>query len=89
MHTDDQVVAGFWFGSAYLVIQQDRRSVDDRSHAGGMHVSVRVDDLDAQHERLKERGVAVSPINERPWGERNFSFTDPDGYLWEYGAPSA
>jgi uncharacterized glyoxalase superfamily protein PhnB len=52
-----------------------------------MNISVRVDDLDAQHARLKERGVAVSPIQARPWGERNFNFTDPDGYLWEYGQP--
>ena len=52
-----------------------------------MHVAIRVDDLDAQHARLAERGVAVSPIHARPWGERNFSFMDPDGYLWEYGQP--
>ena len=88
LHTDEQVVAGFWFGSAYLVIQQDQRKEGRRSYTGGMHVAVRVDDLDAQHEQLKKRGVDVSPISERPWGERNFSFTDPDGHLWEYGEPS-
>jgi uncharacterized glyoxalase superfamily protein PhnB len=41
-----------------------------------MHVAVRADDL-----------VDVSSIHARPWGERNFSFSDPDGYLWEYGQP--
>jgi catechol 2,3-dioxygenase-like lactoylglutathione lyase family enzyme len=88
LHTDERVVAGFWFGTGYLVAQQDGREADGRRYAGGMHICVRVDDLDEQHARLKERGVAVSPIHVRPWGERSFSFTDPDGYLWEYGAPS-
>jgi catechol 2,3-dioxygenase-like lactoylglutathione lyase family enzyme len=87
LHTDEPVVAGFWFGSGYLVALQDDRSAGERRYAGGMNISVRVDDLDAQHSRLKERGVAVSPIQARPWGERNFNFTDPDGYLWEYGQP--
>lgn len=50
-----------------------------------MHVAVRVTDLEAEHARLAERGVGVSPIQRRPWGESNFSFTDPEGYLWEYG----
>ena len=87
LETDEPVVAGFWFGTGYLVAQVDQRAASERSYAGGMHVAIRVDDLDAQHARLAERGVAVSPIHVRPWGERNFSFTDPDGYLWEYGQP--
>jgi len=87
LNTDEPVVAGFWFGSGYLIVHADVRPAEQRRYAGGMHVAVRVDDLDAQHARLTERGVAVSPIHARPWGERNFSFADPDGYLWEYGQP--
>lgn len=89
LNTDEPGVAGFWFGTGYLVARQDERAPGERGYAGGMHVAVRVDDLDAQHARLRERGVAVSPIHTRPWGERNFSFADPDGYLWEYGQPAA
>ena len=85
LNTDEAAVAGFWFGTGYLVAQLDQRAASERGRAGGMHVSVRVGDLDAQHARLAERGVEVGPIHARPWGERNFSFTDPDGYLWEYG----
>ena len=54
-----------------------------------MNVEVRVSDLDAQHAQLAQHGVGVSPIQVQPWGERNFTFTDPDGYLWEYGQPKA
>ena len=88
LDTDEPGVAGFWFGSGYLVATLDERPETERRYAGGMHVAVRVDDLDAQHARLTQRGVNVGPIHERPWGERNFSVTDPDGYVWEYGQPS-
>ncbi len=48
-----------------------------------MNIAVKVSDLDAQHARLAKAGLAVSAIAAQPWGERNFNFTDPDGYLWE------
>lgn len=88
LDTDEPGVAGFWFGTGYLLVTQDTRAPSDRIYAGGMHIAVRVDNLDGEHSRLRARGVAVTPIVARPWGERNFSFTDPDGYVWEYGQPS-
>jgi uncharacterized glyoxalase superfamily protein PhnB len=50
-----------------------------------MQVEVRVDDIDAQHARLKSMGVEVGELRDQPWGERNFEFHDPDGYTWSYG----
>lgn len=85
LHTDEPGVAGYYFGSSYLVILQDNRPAVERHYAGGIHAEVQVDDLDAEYARLQEHGVAVSAIEERPWGERNFSFSDPDGYKWAYG----
>jgi len=79
-------VAGFWFGEAYLVVSQDHRPADQRRYAGGSEFSVKVDDLEAQHERLTKAGLAVSAIRKQPWGETNFGFRDPDGYPWLYGA---
>src|SRR5690349_70619 len=69
LHTNEPSVAGFWFGSGYLVA-----GLDPGGAPGGMHVSVRVSDIEAEHARLVERGVDVTPIQQRPWGERNFSF---------------
>ena len=82
LNTDEQDVAGFAFGGAYLVI-----------HAGGIqptssssfYVEVQVDDVNAEHARLKDLGVEVSPLSDQHWGERNFSFRDPDGHTWFYG----
>jgi predicted enzyme related to lactoylglutathione lyase len=84
LHTDEDYVAGFWFGSGYLVAGLDRGAAS----SGGMQVSVKVSDIDAEHAQLAQRGVDVTPIKQRPWGERNFSFKDPDGYVWEYGQPA-
>lgn len=89
LHTDEPQVAGFWFGSGYLVAGLDQGAAGGRDRTEGMHIAVQVSDIEAEHVRLAERGVEVSPIQRRPWGERNFSFKDPDGYLWEYGQPTS
>jgi catechol 2,3-dioxygenase-like lactoylglutathione lyase family enzyme len=85
LETDTDEVAGFWFGSGYLVAQR----TSGPHGSGGTHVAVRVDDVDAEHARLAGRGVAVSALVEHPW-ERSFRFSDPDGNAWLYGqSPSA
>ncbi len=43
-------------------------------------LSFLVDDIEAQYQRLLERGVTVvDPPQSRPWGMRNLCFMDPDG----------
>lgn len=88
LNTDLPGVAGFFFGSAYLVIMADNRLPEDRCYKGGMHVEVKVDDIEAEYSRLKSLGLELSEISEKPWGERKFTFHDPDGYPWSYGQPS-
>ena len=83
--TDEPYVAGFSFGSGYLVLHVDDRSKESRSYSGGLHVAVQVEDAAAEHARLKAQGVAVGELDDQPWGERNFTFSDPDGYVWSYG----
>ena len=83
--TDERDVAGFAFGDGYLVIHADDRPDDARRYPGGMHVAVKVADAAAEHARLRQLGVTVSDLAEYPWGERSFSFNDPDGYSWWFG----
>ena len=40
-----------------------------------------VEDMDAAHAALKERGIAVTDIDDMPWGRFTF-FSDPDGNAW-------
>lgn len=44
-------------------------------------VQVNVDDADAAHEFLRERGVEVSDVETFPWGRFCF-FSDPYGNTW-------
>lgn len=44
-------------------------------------LQVVVDDIEAAHAFLTERGVACSAIDDQPWGSFVF-FTDPDGNAW-------
>ncbi len=47
-----------------------------------------VENADAWHGRILHAdiparyGVAVSEIEQRPWGMRDFRLTDPSGVLW-------
>ncbi len=39
------------------------------------------EDLDALYGRLRAEGVNIcAPIGDRPWGNRDFTVQDPDGY---------
>ncbi|MBI3400650.1 MAG: VOC family protein [Acidobacteria bacterium] len=45
-----------------------------------------VDDVDALHDRLRKKGVAISdPLTVQWWGDRTFKVLDPNGYeIWFY-----
>lgn len=49
-------------------------------------VQVNVDDADAAHAFLGDRGVEVSEIQGFPWGRFCF-FSDPDGNTWSVHEP--
>jgi catechol 2,3-dioxygenase-like lactoylglutathione lyase family enzyme len=83
--TDEYGIAGFSFGSGYLIVHEENRAPAARTYGGGMQVTVQVTDINAEHARLKKLGLAVSELRDQPWGERNFDFSDPDGYTWSYG----
>src|SRR5262245_37790963 len=82
--TEEGNVAGFAFGTGYLVLHADNRPSVDRRYGGGLQVAVQVDDAAAEHARLERLGVEVGELVDRPWGERHFTFADPDGHQWFY-----
>jgi catechol 2,3-dioxygenase-like lactoylglutathione lyase family enzyme len=51
-------------------------------------IQVNVDDADAAHAFLRDRGVEVSEIQTFPWGRFCF-FSDPDGNTWSVHEPAA
>lgn len=54
-------------------------SMHDQKVAGVI-VAFVVEDVEAEEERLRGEGVAITlPLQEDPWGERLFQVTDPNG----------
>jgi lactoylglutathione lyase len=47
----------------------------------GVEIVLEVDDVERWHERVADSGHPIlEPLQERPWGLRDFRISDPDGY---------
>lgn len=66
------------FGAGAAVPEQNRSVI----------VEFRVDDVDAEFERLGEVEVVQKPTT-MPWGNRSLLFRDPDGNLVNFFTPPA
>ncbi|MHA3963530.1 MAG: VOC family protein [Candidatus Thorarchaeota archaeon SMTZ1-45] len=42
---------------------------------------MRVEDVDILYERYQGNLEIIDDIENKPWGDREFTFKDPDGYL--------
>ena len=57
------------------------RTLGRSSHA----LVVLVDDVDAHCERARARGATiVAEPEDKPWGLRQYTASDPEGHLWEF-----
>jgi uncharacterized glyoxalase superfamily protein PhnB len=51
----------------------------------GIHLQLRVDDIDAFYQHCLDEGAILSVSGEptdQAWGWREFALKDPDGYVW-------
>lgn len=51
----------------------------------GIHLQLRVEDVDAFYHHCLDEGAMLSVSGEpvdQPWGWREFALKDPDGYVW-------
>jgi lactoylglutathione lyase len=47
----------------------------------GVEIVIEVDDVDGWRDRVAASGHEIlEPLQERPWGLRDFRISDPDGY---------
>jgi catechol 2,3-dioxygenase-like lactoylglutathione lyase family enzyme len=54
----------------------------DTMKPGGLQgVMLNVDNIDAEYDRLSKLGLALTEVQEQPWG-RFTMFSDPDGNGW-------
>jgi uncharacterized glyoxalase superfamily protein PhnB len=64
--------------------------VVDRPAAAGADASIcylTVPDVTGWHARLEAAGLTVSPLEDKPWGMREFTLTDRDGNGLRVGQP--
>lgn len=83
------------FGSAdfdgYLMIEKDSIQIhffefaglDPKENYG--QVYIRTNDIDALYKEVKEKDVECSPLEHKPWMQREFSLLDPDSNLLTFG----
>ena len=51
----------------------------------GMHLQLKVEDIDAFHQHCMDQGAFLSVSGEpvdQAWGWREFALKDPDGFVW-------
>ncbi len=53
----------------------------------GLQLFIQVENVDELFDRIEERVNVVESIETKPWGDREFSFSDPDNYLITFYTP--
>ena len=57
------------------------RDISAHRRGLGVEIVLEVDDVDGWRDRVAASGHPIlEPLQERPWGLRDFRFSDPDGY---------
>jgi len=66
-------------GSVVMLV----RTGDAATATGGVSaLYAYVDDVDRQLARARDAGATVKEAEDKPWGDRVVSVTDPDGHRW-------
>lgn len=78
----------------YLLLRKDsielhffhHPDLDPKTNYG--QVNIRVLAIDALYQSLKSAGVSIhpnGPLEQKPWGQKEFSLSDPDANLLTFG----
>ncbi|HEX7815065.1 VOC family protein [Dyella sp.] len=83
--TEGAVIA---LGSAETVLLFKEGSAEPRANRSSI-IELRVDDVDAQFERLKDAVNVVHEPKLMPWGNKTAQFRDPEGNLVSLFTPAS
>ncbi len=50
----------------------------------GVQFYIRVTDVDELYKNFRDKVEIIDDIENKPWGDREFTFKDPDGYLLSF-----
>ena len=73
-------------GTASIMFSRAQSSTPMPPGKQPVEIYLEVEDVDALHNALKKKGVAISdPLTLQWWGDRTFKVPDPNGYeIWFY-----
>jgi uncharacterized glyoxalase superfamily protein PhnB len=84
--------APIFIGDYKLMLSQARDANKSlhQDHLGGsgLQIFVRVENVDGEYQRIKPQVKLVQDIETKPWGDREFTISDPDGYLISFYSPT-
>jgi catechol 2,3-dioxygenase-like lactoylglutathione lyase family enzyme len=72
-----------WFWIDFVVIGKDERTkkdLDSSKKGAGVLMYLSVDNVDEFHSYLVSQKLKPSKPEDQPWGNREFTLRDPDGY---------
>ena len=72
-----------WFWIDFVVIGKDERTkkdLDSSKKGDGVIMYLSVDNVDEFHSYLVSQKLKPSKPEDQPWGNREFTLRDPDGY---------
>ena len=64
------------------VVMLVRKGDETAASGGAAALYAYVPDVDSALMTAREAGAGVSDAEDRPWGDRTATVTDPDGYRW-------
>ncbi|WP_234736071.1 VOC family protein [Tellurirhabdus bombi] len=81
MHTPSQEGTTPTEISFLLPNHPTQRPIFQRPFTGeGVYLTIEVDQIDAEYERIKALGVPIEiELRDEPWGDRHFAIVDPNG----------
>jgi len=78
--------------SSTLQFMSPQQPEHQLSSGDGLIYNFKVDDVDKEHKKLTDAGLAVVvPLEDHPWGDRGFAIQDPNGislYIYSEREPS-
>ncbi len=84
--------ASIFIEDSKLMLSQARDSNkplhQDRLGGSGLQLFVKVKNVDKELQRLKGQVNLVQDIETKLWGAREFTISDPDGYLISFYTPT-
>lgn len=75
-------------GSAHLSVADERRATIKSSRGVGITVTLQVGNVAETWRILHDKGLAVEPVKDHPWGARSFFLYDPEGHRIEFWSPA-